>query len=89
MQKVTLTINNDAGLHARPASLFCNTAQKFDSVIKVTREGKNNTADGKSILSVLMLEVSMGSSITIEATGEDEALAIQGLSDLINSNFGE
>lgn len=89
MTEVVFEMTNVHGLHARPASLFSSTAMKFTSDIKVTKLGKSMIADGKSVLSVLMLEVYPGSTITISIDGEDEDQAMEALTSLIESNFGD
>lgn len=80
-------IKNEHGLHARPASLFCSMASRFKSDIKVKRNGKNMEANGKSVISILMLEIYPGSMIEISANGEDEEVALDAITALINSNF--
>jgi phosphotransferase system HPr (HPr) family protein len=82
-----LTIVNDVGLHARPAALFVQTAQKFDSEI-IVRKG-NLQANGKSMLSILALSIVKGSEITIDAQGSDSDKALVTLGNLVKSNFGE
>lgn len=82
-------IENEHGLQARPASLFCNKAVKYKSKISVKREGNPMVANGKSVISLLMIEVYSGSKIRIIAEGEDEEQAIEGISELIKSNFNE
>ena len=83
----TFTILNRSGFHARPAGLFVKTASRFRSSIKVV-SGKQ-TADGKSILSLMLLGATPGAEITIEARGEDEAEALNALAELITGRFGE
>ncbi|WP_182187457.1 HPr family phosphocarrier protein [Pectinatus frisingensis] len=83
----TLTIENKTGLHARPASMFVQTANKFKSKIKLTAKGK--TIDAKSILMIMSLGLQQGTDVTISAEGEDDQAAITALSDLIKSKFGE
>ncbi len=83
----TVTILNKTGLHARPAGLFAETANRFRSSIKVVKGSQE--ADGHSVLSLMLLEVTPGSEITIEARGEDEAEAVDALANLVNSGFGE
>jgi phosphocarrier protein len=83
----TFTILNSSGFHARPAGLFVKTASRFCSVIKVV-SGKQ-TANGKSILSLMLLGATPGAEITIEAQGEDEAEALNALAQLIAGRFGE
>jgi phosphocarrier protein len=87
MVTATLTILNRSGFHARPAGLFVQTASRFRSIIKVV-SGKQ-TADGKSILSLMLLGATPGTEITIEAQGEDEAEALNALADLVAGRFGE
>jgi len=87
MPELTITINHEAGLHARPASLFVQTAGKFTSDIQVIHGEKK--ANAKSILSVLTLGVQQGAELKIIAEGEDEQEAVQELEQLIKSNFGE
>jgi phosphotransferase system HPr (HPr) family protein len=87
MVTATLAILNRSGFHARPAGLFVQTASRFRSVIKVAN-GKQ-VADGKSILSLMLLGAAPGAEITIEAEGEDEAEALNALAELITGRFGE
>ena len=87
---LTITLEHPAGLHARPASLFVQTANKFGSEIKVKNlTNDSNHANAKSILSVLTLGVTQGTEIEIVAEGEDAEQAITALKDLIEDNFGE
>ena len=83
----TFTILNSSGFHARPAGLFVKTASRFCSSIKVV--SGNQTADGKSILSLMLLGATPGAEITIEVRGEDEAEALNTLAELITGRFGE
>ena len=83
----TYIILNRSGFHARPAGLFVKTASRFRSVIKVVN-GKQS-ADGKSILALMLLGATPGAEITIEAQGEDEAEALNALAELITARFGE
>ena len=88
--EINLIIKNEVGLHARPASLFVKTANKYQSKImvrNVTRDGKAVSA--KSILSVLTLAVLCNHEIHLEADGEDAEAAIAELKQLIESDFNE
>ena len=87
MEKIDIKIEHSVGLHARPASLFVQTASKYRSDISITYDGE--TKNAKSILGVLSLGVGKDSQITIIAEGEDETDAIEALSELIESNFSE
>ena len=78
-QKVVVA--NQTGLHARPASLFVKTANRFRS--KITLHKQDKAVDAKSIIGLLSLGVSKGTEITITAEGEDEQLAVEALVVLI------
>jgi len=80
-------IGNKLGLHARPAAVFVQTANRFEALIEVQKE--DIKIDGKSIMGIMTLAAEMGSSITVRATGKDAAVAIEALAKLIESNFGE
>ena len=71
------------GLHARPAALFVQQATGFSSAIRVTCGER--TADGKSILGVLQLGASAGSTVEIHAEGEDAEEAVEALAAFIRS----
>jgi phosphotransferase system HPr (HPr) family protein len=87
---LNITITHPAGLHARPASIFVQTANKFASNIQVQNiTDQSNVANAKSILSVLTLGVSQGHEIEIIADGDDASDAIKALEALIKDNFGE
>lgn len=77
MVKVSYTIKNEEGLHARPASDFCKTANKFKSNISVLKDGDEYEA--KSILMVLCVGAAQGDTIEIKAEGEDEQEAVDAL----------
>jgi phosphotransferase system HPr (HPr) family protein len=85
--EITLTVKHEAGLHARPASLFVQTAKRFQSDVKV-KHGERE-ANAKSILNVLTLGAVQGAVVTIRAEGEDAQEALDALEELITSNFGE
>ena len=87
MPDITLTVNHEVGLHARPASLFVQTAAKYSSEIMVTHG--EITANAKSILAVLDLGVHQGAEIMISAEGNDADDALRALGELIQANFGE
>lgn len=87
MTQETVTIENKTGIHARPASVFVQTATKFKS--KIHLEAKGKKVDAKSILMLMSLGLVKGTELTISAEGEDEATAVKELSDLIKTKFGE
>lgn len=90
MAEATVQVRNKVGLHARPASMFVQTAAKFSSQIKV----KNLTSDGKfvdakSIIMVLTLGVMKDHEVIIQTEGADADAALDALKGLIENNFGE
>ena len=87
MQHEDITITNKVGLHARPASLFVQTSNKFNSEIKV--EYGKKTANAKSILQVLSLGVNKGGRISLKISGSDEIQALTALRKLIADDFKE
>ncbi len=87
MVEAKVLIKNRVGLHARPASLFVQTANKFKSVITAIHGERK--ANAKSILSVLTLGADQGAELILQAEGEDAEEAVQALVNLIESNFGE
>ncbi len=80
-------INNNIGLHARPATFFIQKANSFKSSIWVEREERRVNA--KSLLGVLSLGIVKGMTITVMADGPDENEAVDDLIELINTGFGE
>jgi phosphocarrier protein HPr len=80
-------ITNRLGLHARAAARFVHTANRFRSRISAVRDGRR--MDGKSILGILLLAASQGSTLVLEAEGEDEVEALDALVRLVESGFGE
>ena len=87
MPEIQLTINNAVGLHARPAALFVQVANKFSSDIAVFLD--DTEADAKSILDLLLLGANQGSTITVRAEGSDANDALTALQELHEQNFGE
>jgi phosphocarrier protein HPr len=82
-----LRIINNLGLHARAASVFVKTASAFVSKINV--ENEYGDADGKNIMSMMMLQAACGSEVKVTTDGEDEAEAMKAITQLINDRFGE
>lgn len=87
MPEIVLTVTHKAGLHARPAALLVQTANKFHSQINVTHSDRS--ANAKSILGVLTLGALQGAVVTVQAEGEDAEEALSALRQLVESNFGE
>jgi phosphocarrier protein HPr len=87
MTSRSVTIVNQLGLHARAAARFVHLASRFESHIRVSRDGK--VMDGKSIMGILLLAAARGSHVTISAEGRDERDAVEALVALVESGFGE
>ncbi len=87
MTRRDVRITNRLGLHARAAARFVHTANRFRARITAARDGRS--MDGKSILGILLLAASQGSTLTLEAEGEDEEEALEALARLVESGFGE
>ncbi|HXW41793.1 MAG TPA: HPr family phosphocarrier protein [Xanthobacteraceae bacterium] len=80
-------ICNKKGLHARASAKFVQTVEKFDAEVRVKRNGES--VGGTSIMGLMMLAATPGTSITVEATGPDAAAVIEALAALIDARFGE
>jgi len=87
MTSVNVVIQNNVGLHARPATFFIQKANSYKSSIWVEKEDRRVNA--KSLLGVLSLGIVKGMTITLIADGADEAEALEGLVELINTGFSE
>jgi phosphotransferase system HPr (HPr) family protein len=87
MPQITIQVLNKVGLHARPAALFVQEANKYQCDIRVRKDGTE--ANAKSILSILMLGAEQGCSIAVVAEGEDADAALAALQALANANFLE
>lgn len=87
MQRRDVEIVNKLGLHARAAAKFVSLASTFDSRIELEKDGRR--VNGKSIMGVMMLAASQGTTIELIADGPDEGEALRQLADLVNDCFGE
>ena len=76
-------VNNGTGLHARPATLLVKKASSFKSDVSIEFNGKK--ANVKSLIGVLSLGVTKGANITVTASGDDEALAVEEIVKLIEN----
>ena len=81
------TILNDKGLHARASARFVEVVEKFESEVIVEKDGLE--ASGSSIMGLLMLAASKGTSIKVTLNGNDAEELVLALEELINSKFGE
>jgi phosphocarrier protein len=82
-----VVVANALGLHARAAARFVQTAARFAAQIRVSRGDR--TVDGKSLMGVLLLAASQGSTLRIDAEGPDADAALEALATLVASGFGE
>ena len=82
-----LEIQNIKGVHARAAAAFVKLAETFSSKIEVERIGM--VVSGLSIMGLMMLSASKGTTIKVTASGSDEKKAMQEITKLIDSKFGE
>lgn len=80
-----IVVQNQVGLHARPATFFIQKANEYKSTIWIEKDERRVNA--KSLLGVLSLGITRGISITIMAEGSDEEEAVTDLVELISSNF--
>lgn len=86
MESKTFIIKDEAGLHARPASILCSTAGKYAGEVDIIYLGKRYTL--KSIMILMSLGVPQGGEITIEANGEGEVAIINDLTTILeNANL--
>jgi len=82
-----MVVQNQLGLHARPASMFVKKATLFESEIFVEKDGEE--VNGKSIMGLMMLAAGPGTTLTVTAEGSDATKAVDELEELINRNFEE
>jgi phosphocarrier protein len=82
-----LQIVNKKGLHARASAKFVQTVERFNADVRVTRCGE--TVGGTSIMGLMMLSAGAGTSITVEARGNEAADVMEALGTLVANRFGE
>jgi len=87
MVKKDFLIVNKLGLHARASALFVKTASRFAADVKLAKEGVE--VNGKSIMGIMMLAASKGTTVTLSIDGADEAEALDTIGELIANGFGE
>jgi phosphocarrier protein len=87
MTSRSVTVVNQLGMHARAAAKFVHLATKYRAHVRVARDGRE--MDGKSIMGILLLAAACGTTLTISADGDDEGDAIDALTALVASGFGE
>ena len=85
--KKELIVKNKTGLHARPAALFVQMANKYESEIVIIKDDQE--VNGKSIMGILMLAAEKGSKVTIVADGDDAEKAVEELSEILLHDIEE
>ena len=78
-----VVVQNQVGLHARPATVAVNAASKFKSEVKVSYKGR--TVNMKSIMGVMSLGIPTQSEITVSCEGEDEEVAVQTIEEVLRT----
>ena len=87
MAQLSLLIVNEKGLHARASAKFVEVVEEFDASAQVTRE--DMTVSGDSIMGLLMLAASRGTTITVETSGPQAEVLGMALTKLVADRFGE
>ena len=87
MVKHDVTITNNIGLHARPATFFIQKANSYKASIWLEKDDRKVNA--KSLLGVLSMGIAKGMTVTLVAEGVDEVAAIDGLVELVQNSFAE
>ena len=82
-------INNQFGIYARPATQFVSIVANYQSEVNVTNLNSGHSVDGRSIISMLMLNAPKGTRIKLEVNGKDQDELINALTSLIENNFNE
>jgi phosphocarrier protein HPr len=86
-KSITIKITNKRGLHARASAKMVEAASRFQSEIKVIKDGQ--AVDARSIMGLMMLAASMGSAIEVTAEGPDADAALKAIEALAEAKFGE
>jgi phosphocarrier protein len=81
------TVRNKMGLHARPAALIVQTANKFPCDVTLMKDGQN--VNGKSIMGVLMLAAAQGTTVTVKTEGEQAKQCSDAIVELFDKGFNE
>ncbi len=81
-----VTVINELGLHARPAAEFVKLASRFESDIRLAKDG--DAVNGKSIMGVMTLAAECGAELTLRADGSDAEAAVTALEELVANEFG-
>ena len=85
MRSFEYTITDEVGIHARPAGLLVKEAKSYDSVIKVTKDGKS--AEAKKLMALMGLGVKKGDTVTVSVEGGDEEAVAEKMEEFFKSNL--
>ena len=85
MRKFEYTITDEVGIHARPAGLLVKEAKNYDSVIKVTKDGKS--AEAKKLMALMGLGVKKGDTVTVSVEGGDEDTVAAKMEEFFRNNL--
>ena len=87
MAEKTVTVRNRAGIHARPAALIAQTANKFPS--EITIEKDSTVINAKSIMGVITMAAGYNTELIVKAVGSDEEAAVEAIFSLFENKFEE
>lgn len=87
MTEKILTVKNRAGIHARPAALIAQTANKYSCDISLEKD--SNAVNAKSIMGVITMAAGYNTVLTLKADGADEKDAVEAISQLFENKFEE
>ena len=85
MRTFEYTITDEVGIHARPAGLLVKEAKNYDSVIKVTKDGKS--AEAKKLMALMGLGVKKGDTVTVSVEGSDEDTVVAKMEEFFRNNL--
>lgn len=85
MKTIVYIVNDEAGLHARPAGMLVKETQKIKSSVNIVKEGKKVNA--KSILGIMSTVIKQGDELVLEIEGEDEEQAVAELETFLKANL--
>ena len=87
MVEKILTVQNRAGIHARPAAIIAQTANKFQSEVSISKD--DTTVNAKSIMGVITMAAGYNTTLTLQVEGPDESECATAIEELFNSKFEE
>lgn len=85
MKSFEYTITDEVGIHARPAGLLVKEAKQYDSVIKISKDGKS--AEAKKLMALMGLGVKKGETVTVTVEGGDEEAVAAKMEEFFKNNL--